>query len=142
MTRSALSTTCIILILLTLLWRSFKLGIMAVAVNLLAVVFVVGSAGWLNIPFNTFTVMIGAMAMGIAVDDAVHFVSYWRSRQMMAESANQALIATMKAKGRPIVFTSLILVFTFTVFLGSSISPVSQFGGLCALAFIGPLKGF
>ena len=139
MTRSALSTTCIILILLTLLWRSFKLGIMAVAVNLLAVVFVVGSAGWLNIPFNTFTVMIGAMAMGIAVDDAVHFVSYWRSRQMMAESANQALIATMKAKGRPIVFTSLILVFTFTVFLGSSIPPVSQFGGLCALAFAAAL---
>jgi predicted RND superfamily exporter protein len=135
LTRSGVSTAGIILILLILLWHSVKLGIVAVAVNLLAVIFVVGSAGWFDIPFNTFTVMIGAMTLGIAVDDAVHFITYWRSRRGVTESVNQALMETLRAKGRPIVFTSLILVFTFAVFIGSSFPPVSQFAGLCALAF-------
>ena len=135
LTRSGVSTAGIILILLCLLWRSIKLGIVAVAVNLLAVVLVVGSAGWFDIPFNTFTVMIGAMAFGIAIDDAVHFITYWRSRKEATGSVNQALMEALRAKGRPIVFTSLILVFTFAVFIGSSFPPVSQFGGLCALAF-------
>ena len=135
LTQSAAWTAGIILVLLTLLWRSLKLGIMAVIVNLLAVLLVVGSAGWFDIPFNTFTVMIGAMAFGIAIDDAVHFISYWRSRRAFTAHNNTALVETLRAKGRPIVFTSLILVYTFAVFTGSSFPPVSQFGGLCALAF-------
>ena len=135
LTQSAAWTAGIILVLLTLLWRSLKLGIMAVIVNLLAVLLVVGSAGWFDIPFNTFTVMIGAMAFGIAIDDAVHFISYWRYRRAFTAHNNTALVETLRAKGRPIVFTSLILVYTFAVFTGSSFPPVSQFGGLCALAF-------
>ena len=135
LSRSALWTAGIILLLLAFLWRSLKLGFMAVLVNSLAVILVVGSAGWLDVPFNTFTVMIGAMAFGIAVDDAVHFVSYWRTQKASSISDNDALIQTLRAKGRPILFTSLILIYTFAVFVGSSFPPVSQFGALCALAF-------
>ena len=101
-----------------------------------AVVLVVGTAGWLNIPLNTFTVMIGAMAFGIAIDDAVHFIAYWQ-RLVNAEKSNQeALTETLQVKGRPIIFTSLVLVFTFAVFTGSSFPPLSQFGSLCAIAFL------
>jgi uncharacterized protein len=133
--QSGVWTAGIILILLALLWRSLKFGFIAVFVNVLAVLLVIGTAGWFDIPFNTFTVMIGAMAFGIAVDDAVHFISYWLSRRQPGTNDNQALEETLRAKGRPIVFTSLILVFTFAVFMKSSFPPISQFGGLCALAF-------
>jgi len=136
LTQSSIWTAGIVLVLLILLWRSFKLGLIAVMVNLSAVVLVVGAAGWLDIPFNTFTVMIGAMAFGIAIDDAVHFIAYWHRLRSGGMSTMEALDETLTVKGRPIVFTSLVLVFTFAVFTGSSFPPLAQFGSLCAVAFL------
>ncbi|MDG1892317.1 MAG: MMPL family transporter [Verrucomicrobiota bacterium] len=136
---SAIWTSGIIFVLLSLLWRSPKLGMMALLVNMAAVVMVLGGAGWIGIPFNTFTVMIGAMAFGIAVDDAVHFISHWQSEQQSMRDPHRALVETLRVKGRPIVFTSLVLVLTFAVFTGSSFPPIRSFGGLCALAFAAAL---
>jgi len=136
LTQSSIWTAGIVLVLLILLWRSVKLGLIAVMVNLSAVVLVVGAAGWLDIPFNTFTVMIGAMAFGIAIDDAVHFIAYWHRLRSGGMSTMEALDETLTVKGRPIVFTSLVLVFTFAVFTGSSFPPLAQFGSLCAVAFL------
>lgn len=136
LTQSSIWTAGIVFLLLVLLWRSIQLGLIAVIVNLSAVVLVVGTAGWLNIPFNTFTVMIGAMAFGIAIDDAVHFIAYWQGLRSLGKSPLEALEETLNVKGRPIVFTSLILVFTFAVFIGSSFPPLAQFGSLCAVAFL------
>ena len=136
LTQSSIWTAGIVLTLLVVLWRSIKLGLIAVTVNLSAVALVVGAAGWLDIPFNTFTVMIGAMAFGIAIDDAVHFIAYWQRLRSDGMSSMEALEHTLKVKGRPIVFTSLVLVFTFSVFTGSSFPPLAQFGSLCALAFL------
>lgn len=134
--KSSVWTAVIVLMLLVLLWRSVKLGLIAVIVNLGSVILVVGAAGWLNIPFNTFTVMIGAMAFGIAIDDAVHFIAYWQRLRSAGIPPSKALEETLSVKGRPIVFTSLILVFTFAVFTGSSFPPLAQFGSLCAMTFL------
>jgi predicted RND superfamily exporter protein len=76
------------------------------------------------------------MAFGIAVDDAVHFIAYWQRLRSAGTPPSQALEETVSVKGRPIVFTSLILVFTFAVFTGSSFPPLAQFGSLCAMTFL------
>jgi len=80
-------------------------------------------------------VLAGALAFGVAVDDAVHFVTYWMERRASHGDGRRAMEETLAAKGGPITFTSVILVFTFLVFTLSSFPPIRQFAGLCVAAF-------
>ena len=61
--------------IMTLLWRSFRLGILALATGLgpVAVLALVGAI--FQVPLNSVTVMVGALALGIGIDDAVHLIT-------------------------------------------------------------------
>ncbi|MFQ5519684.1 MAG: RND family transporter, partial [Mariprofundus sp.] len=63
-----------ILIAFALLFRSFKVALIAIIPNIIPVVLVLGLLGGLGIPLDIMTITIAAIAVGIAVDDTIHYV--------------------------------------------------------------------
>ncbi len=137
--RTAGTTIIGIGIMLTLLWRSPRLALMALAVNMLPVLFVLGLAGIFNIPLNAISVMVAAIAFAIAVDDSVHFITSFLGHRSRGLAFAEAVAEALASKARPIILTSLILVGIFTTFLSFSFPPVLHFGLLCAAAFLAAL---
>ncbi|MBM3834705.1 MAG: hypothetical protein FJ403_15825 [Verrucomicrobia bacterium] len=136
---SAGLTTVVIGIVLTLLWRSPFLAMLSLITNAIPVAFVLAVAGFANIPLNSITIMVAAICLGIAVDDSIHFITNWRDERRRAHSREDAIRQTFRVKGRPIVYTSVILIAIFSIFWFSSFPPVVHFGLLSAIAYVGAL---
>ncbi|MBK9139355.1 MAG: MMPL family transporter [Verrucomicrobia bacterium] len=136
---SAGLTAGVIFVTLALLWRSWRLPLLSLGSNLLPVALVIALAALLALPLNSITVMVGAISLGIAVDDSIHFLTHWRECRRAGRSREAALRETLALKGRTLVWTSLILIGVCAVFWCSSFPPVRAFGLLSAAAFAAAL---
>jgi len=92
-----------------------------------------GIMGFLGIPLNTATAIISAVALGIAVDDTIHFLTEYQYQRAGGAPRPTAIRASINEKFSPILSTSLILAFGFGILVCSSFVPTVQFGLLCAL---------
>lgn len=124
---------------LALLWRSVWLAGLALAVNAVPVGLAVALAGFADLPLNSVTVMVAAIALSVAVDDSVHFITWWRDERGRTGDPMAALRSAFLVKGPPILCTSLVLAAVFALFMVFSFPPVRHFGLLCSAAFVGAL---
>ncbi len=136
------ATFLVIAALLAVLLRSGSLALRALAPNLWPVILVLGAMGWLGVPVDSTTVMVAAVALGLAVDDTLHTLGHLRQRvgSGASERGRSELVATCLgevAGGH--VTSSLILCLGFAVAAGSELLPVARFGALAALAVAGAL---
>ncbi len=137
--RSVALTLGVVGLTLTLLWRSVWLAGMALLANAIPVGLAMALAGFADLPLNSVTVMVGAIALSVAVDDSVHFITWWRDELRRMDDPREALASAFRIKGPPILFTSLILAAVFGLFLLFSFPPVRHFGMLSSAAFVGAL---
>jgi len=139
------ATFLVIAALLALLLRSLSLAIRALVPNLWPVLLVLGAMGWLGVPVDSTTVMVAAVALGLAVDDTLHTLGHLRL-QVVREGA----AAPGKARGELVseclgevagghVTSSVLLCLGFAVAASSELLPVARFGALAALAVAGAL---
>lgn len=108
--------------------RSLKLFLASILPNLFPVLAIVGVMGWFHIPLDMVTVPIGCLALGIIVDDTIHFLYWYRKTENLHLALEKA--------GPGIVITSLISILGFSVFLFAEAPPVRYFGILSITAMI------
>ncbi len=133
----SLALACgIIFAVLFVVFRSTALGGLAVIPNVLPIIFNLGLMGCLGIPLNTATAIISAIAIGIAVDDTIHYVHQYQEERRGGMERSAAALTAMEKKGGAMVSTSLILVIGFGVLVLSSFVPTIQFGFLCAMIML------
>ena len=132
-------TLAAMFVVMALLWRSFKFATIALATGLgpIAILTILGSL--YQVPLNSVTVMVGALALGIGIDDTVHIITHWLSMKRQGASENEALTKTLEVKGPAILCTSLILIGFSLSLLWMSFPPVTHFGWLSAMAYIAAL---
>ncbi len=138
-TRSLWVALGIIGVALTLLWRSPWLAVLLVASNLLPISLAGAAAALGAIPLNSVTVLVAAVALGLAVDDGIHLLTRWRDLRGAGLGTNEALQKAIEAKARPILWTTVILVTTFGLLAFSSFPPVVHFGCLASVALSGSM---
>lgn len=123
--------------------RSLLVGGISLIPNAFPIILNFGIIGALHIPLNTATALISVVAIGIAVDDTIHFLTEYSRNRNENLTLSQALHKTTIDKGLAITATSLILMLGFGVLLCSNFVPTISFGGLSALimltAWIGDL---
>jgi predicted RND superfamily exporter protein len=134
--RSQPRTVCLaalaIFILVTVTFRSLRLGLVAMVPNLVPVGIFFGALGLGAAPLSLPTSLIGSIALGIAVDDTVHFlVRYGQERRRGCEPAEAALLCARRT-GRAIAITSFMLMAGFLVVGLSGFATLRQFGILSA----------
>ncbi len=136
MARSYAIALLIITPLMILLLRDVRLGLMSMIPNLIPVLIVVGMMGWLGMPIDASTMMIGAMVIGLAVDDTIHFMHKFRIYYSETADSKLAIRATLESTGAALLFTSLVLAGGFGVFLLASMVNTQRFGLLAATGAI------
>ncbi|OHB25375.1 MAG: hypothetical protein A2X84_09110 [Desulfuromonadaceae bacterium GWC2_58_13] len=133
----SLALACgVIFAILLGVFRSLSLGLLSLVPNILPIVFNLGLMGWLGIPLNTATAIISAVAIGIAVDDTIHFIHQYQEDRRSGMGRHPAVLAALEKKGGAIVTTSLILMGGFGVLVLSSFVPTIQFGFLCSMVML------
>ncbi len=127
-------------IMFMILFRNIKMVFIALSVNLIPISLVFGIMGWLSIPLDIMTITIAAIALGIAVDDTIHFMhrfdfEYKQSHGDYAISINKAL----NTVGHPMYHTTIIVVIGFSILMLSNLVPTIYFGLLTAVVMISVL---
>jgi len=128
--------------LLFIIFWSVKYGLLSIFPNLLPVTFIIGIMGLLKIKLNVATVMVTSVAIGIVVDDTVHFITRFRKENDHPNiSLMEALRRTTSSVGEAIIFTSVINIMGFLILKTSGFQPAREFGVLIALTLFFALIG-
>ncbi len=123
------------------LFRSVRLTLVSVLPNALPIVMVFGVMGLFGVPLNSGSAMVSTIALGIALNDTIHFTMHYRRRRMLGETTDEALADTFAALGRPLMMTSLVSCLGFAIFLLSDFRPMYHFGMLASLSMLAALLG-
>ena len=124
-----------------ILFRSIKFGAIAIIPSVIPILLAGGIATVMGRDLNLGSLIVGAMTMGIAVDDSIHMVSRYRLARMEGSNVHQAMKRAMNESGRAIITTSIILVIGFSVFLMASLVPTIDIGRFSAIIFLLALFG-
>ncbi len=123
----------LIFIVFCLQLRSVPLGAIAMIPNVVPILVSLGVMGYFGIALDSMTCMVASIAIGLAVDDSIHFVSRIRRRLdaglPMRESLEEATIEV----GRALVYTSITLCLGFGVMMIATFVGIFYFGLLCTL---------
>ena len=128
MLRSFIIAFCVITLIFIALFKSFKYGILSIIPSILPILIAGGITGFLGINLDLSTMLIAAMTMGIAVDDAIHVMNQYLVAKRSGASTEHALEAAMHGSGRAVVFSSMILVLGFSVFSLASFTTIILLG--------------
>ncbi len=117
-----------------ILMRSLTLGLIGVAANLITPVAMLGFMGFAQMPLNLMTITIAAIVVGIGVDDAIHYLHRFKEEMEQGRSVSEAVARSHRGIGSAIYYTSLTVIFGFSVLGLSNFVPMIQFGILTAFA--------
>ncbi|MEE9350847.1 MAG: MMPL family transporter [Thiotrichaceae bacterium] len=134
--RTFLYVVGLIFIMIWILMRSIRLGIIGLAPNMLAAVSVLAVMGFLNIPLDLMTITIAAIVIGIGVDNAIHYLHRFKLEYKATGDVQEAVRRSHRSIGSAIYFTSLTIIAGFTILAFSNFMPTVYFGLFTSLAML------
>ena len=117
---------------LSLLLTSLRVGLYALVPNVLPIAIYYGVLGLLDVPLSLATSLIGAITLGIAVDDTVHYFARFALEARRLGDERRATLSTLRAVIRPVTATTIGLCLGFLVLTTSQLRYQVQFGLLSA----------
>jgi hypothetical protein len=130
-------------VVMVVVFGSLRIGLITMIPNMFPIVFILGFMGFTGRKLGMMNAMISAVAIGIAVDDTIHFFSHYREVRRHEKDAVSALYTALEEVGRPMFFTTVALTLGFSVVMLSSMINVAEFGVLISLAvFISLISDF
>jgi len=117
-------------ILMALLFRSFRMVLITMVPNLFPLIITAAIMGYFGVPIKPSTILIFSIALGISVDDAIHFLAKYRQELKTGLTVKEAAIESIRESGVSMIYTSTILFAGFSVFM------FSDFGGTKALGIL------
>lgn len=142
MAKSYVIALILITILMILMVGKIRIGLLSMAANVVPIVIVFGIMGYMTIPLDMSTILVGSIVLGIVVDDTIHFLHHFRrayekTKQVKIEDVEQAVFETLNTTGRALVITSLVLCGGFFIYTTSFLVCNVRFGLLtgCAVLF-------
>jgi predicted RND superfamily exporter protein len=126
----------VITVLMIVLIGNFKLGFISMIPNLIPIFTVLGMMGWLGVRLDMFTMLIASIAIGIAVDDTIHFFYNFRKYFAQSGEVRSAVHRTLQTAGRAMLTTSVVLAIGFFIFMFAAMNNLFYFGLLTGTAII------
>jgi len=136
MVNSYVIAALVITVMMVVFIGNVRLGLISMIPNLAPILIVLGLMGWLGIKLDLFTMLIGSIAIGLAVDDTIHFMHNFRRYYQQTGTVDQAVRATLLSAGRAMLVTSVVLSLGFFIFTQSTMSNLINFGWLTGSAII------
>ncbi|MBC8292761.1 MAG: MMPL family transporter [Proteobacteria bacterium] len=128
-------------VMMVLVLRSLRLGLLAMIPAILPLSFVLGMTGWASRPLGPMAVMMANVALGVAVDNAIHLLTRYRRLRASGKEVATAIEESVTVVGRPVLYTAIVLCMSFVVLGFSDMVPTRAFGLLTAMVLAGSLGG-
>lgn len=128
MAKSYIIAFMVITPLMVLLIGSLRLGLLCMLPNLAPIVITLGVMGATGINLTTATLLVGSIAMGLVVDDTIHFMHNFQRYFQQTGSVEKAVDATLASTGLAITITTLVLTAAFLVFVFNTMLEWVHFG--------------
>lgn len=122
--------------LMMLLVGSVRTGLISMIPNLAPIIITLALMSLLGIPLDAFTLLIGSIALGLAVDDTIHFMHNYQRYYSKMGDAHAAVRETLRTTGKALMITSLVLSCGFFVNLFSTMYNLQDFGLLTGFCII------
>jgi len=129
--QSLLLALVVISLLMALLFTSARMIVLSLIPNLLPQLLTAAMMGYFGIPIKPSTILIFSIALGISVDNAIHFLSRYRLQLKHNDwNINISVMKALKETGYSMVYSSIVLFFGFYIFT------MSKFGGTEAMGYL------
>ncbi len=122
--------------ILSILFFSIKMGILALYPNVLSILIFFGTLGWLSIPVGVTISVIASIALGIGVDDTIHFITHYNEQLHETKNEKAAIQQTLNQIGKPMIYTTIALALGFSILTISEMRPQVLFGVLTAFTLV------
>lgn len=141
--KSFLFAFLIIAVVMTIVQGGLIAGLVSMVSNVFPPLMIFGALGWLSVSVDIGSVMTASVALGIAVDDTLHYLTFFRRRLDSGASPQQAVLYAYRHCGKAMIQTSLICGLGLLVFALSNFVPTSRFAwmmvSLLLMALLGDL---
>jgi len=136
MAKSYALALTVITVLMVLLIGRVRIGLLSMIPNLAPILLMLGVIGFFRLPMDLFTMMVASVAIGLAVDDTIHFMHNFRRYYDQSGDPVQAVEATLMTTGRAMLVTTVVLSLGFFIFAFATMSNVRNFGLLTGFTIV------
>ncbi len=123
----------------SILFRSFSIALIAVIPNILPPTLILGFMGIVGIPLDLMTITIAAIAIGIGVDSAIHYIYRFRNEFKKDNNYLDAMYRSHATIGQSIFYTAITVIIGFLILVLSNFVPSIYFGLFTAIAMLSAL---
>jgi len=134
--QSILIAIVLVSLLMLFIFKSIKMVPLFIIPNVLPIILVVGMMGWLDITIDLGVAIAGAIIMGIAIDDTIHFLVKYKEARKKGFNFEDSLAYIMQYAGAAIVLTTIVLSSAFIIFKLSQFMLNANFGLVTAIALV------
>jgi predicted RND superfamily exporter protein len=113
-----------------------RIGLLSMIPNLTPIVIMLGIMGIFSFPMDVFAMMVGSIAIGLAVDDTIHFMHNFRRYYEQKGDPVWAVHETLQTTGRAMLVTTVVLSIGFFIFMFASMQNIFNFGVLTGVTII------
>jgi uncharacterized protein len=117
-----------IAVVMALNFRSVSAGLLTMIPTVWPVAIVFGSLGWLGIPIDIGTMMTAGVAMGVCVDDTVHYGTWFRRALRMGMNRIEATRFAYEHAAAAMYQSNFVVGFGLAAFGISAFMPTRRFG--------------
>ncbi|MBU0720245.1 MMPL family transporter [bacterium] len=118
----------LIAMMMMLLLSSVKIGLISMIPNLLPIIMTLGFMSMVHMPLDMFTMLVGAIVIGLSVDDTVHFFHNFARYHHQGLGVKRSVEETMMGTGSALVATTVVLSLGFYVYMFASLNNLINFG--------------
>lgn len=133
---SLLSSFVIVFIMMMLLFRSVKYGILAMLPLTFTITMIYGLVGWFGKAYDMPIAVLSALTLGLSIDFAIHFIQRVRELEAEKQSLRVALSAMFQEPSRAIARNAIVIAIGFTPLLLSPLMPYITVGFFLASIMI------
>lgn len=125
-----------IMLMFLVLFRSVLVAVIAIFPNMLAAVSILGFMGLIGLPLDMMTITVAAITVGIGVDNAIHYIYRFKKEVIKDDDYVAAMHRSHASIGSAMYYTSIIIIFGFSIMGLSKFIPTIYFGALTGLAML------
>jgi hypothetical protein len=134
--KTIVSVFIIIFILFLFIFRSAAIALIAVLPNIIPSLVILGVMGLTNIPLDIMTITIAAIAIGIGIDNAIHYISRFQNELLKDDDYLSSMRRTHGSIGISMFYTAATVALGFLVLTLSHFIPSIYFGIFMAIAML------
>ena len=122
--------------MMMLILGSVRIGLLSMIPNLAPIIFGLLIMYISDLPLDMFTLLIGSIAIGLAVDDTIHFMHNFKRYYLESGDSAKAIEQTFYTTGKAMLITTLVLSLGFFAYLSANMISVQNFGLLTGSVII------